>query len=102
MEIQTTKVIQIEQISASQFVAALKLLESKLDQILETPPPAPAPGYMNRQQVAKLLNISSVTVWDWTNKGFLKAYKLGNKVFYKASEIDASMTLMEAKRSKKQ
>lgn len=85
------KVTQVEGISANQIFEAFKSIENKIEALKNQPTPAPAPGYLNRQEAAKLLSVSPVTIWDWTNKGFLKAYRLGNKVFYKAAEIDAAM-----------
>ena len=88
---ESIKTIQVEGISARQIFEAFKCIETKIDALQNPTPTAPAPGYPNRQDVAKLLGVSGVTVWDWTNKGFLKAYRLGNKVFYKAAEIDGAM-----------
>jgi excisionase family DNA binding protein len=88
---EAAKITQIEGVTARQIFEAFKCLESKIEALKNQPTPTPAPGYLNRQDVAKLLGVSGVTVWDWTNKGFLKAYRLGNKVFYKAAEIDAAM-----------
>jgi excisionase family DNA binding protein len=85
------KMTQIDGVSARQIFEAFKTLESKIEDLKTQAPPAPAPGYLSRQEVAKMLNVSLVTLNDWTNKGFLKAYRLGQKVFYKAAEIDAAM-----------
>ncbi|MBN8676694.1 MAG: helix-turn-helix domain-containing protein [Chitinophagales bacterium] len=83
--------ILLEQMSGEQILARFDILEAQLKTLQNQPTPTPAPGYLSRQEVAKLLRVSGVTVWDWTNKGFLKAYRLGNKVFYKAAEIDGAM-----------
>lgn len=85
------RLTQIEGLSAKQVLAAFQALESKIEDLKTQAPPVPAPGYLSRQEVAKMLKVSLVTVNDWTNKGFLKAYRLGQKVFYKAAEIDAAM-----------
>lgn len=46
---------------------------------------------LNRYEAAELLKISTVTLWDWTNKGKIQSYALGNKVFYKKSELLKSL-----------
>lgn len=46
---------------------------------------------LNRYEAAELLKISTVTLWDWTNKGKIQSYGLGNKVFYKKSELLSSI-----------
>ena len=47
--------------------------------------------YITRRDVAKLFKISLVTVHDWTKKSILQAYKIGNKVYYKQSEVQAAL-----------
>jgi excisionase family DNA binding protein len=42
---------------------------------------------MTRKEVATLFGISLVCVHDWINKGILTPYKLGNKTYFKRSEI---------------
>ncbi|MFL9845125.1 helix-turn-helix domain-containing protein [Flavobacterium rhizosphaerae] len=46
---------------------------------------------LNRTETAKLLGISTVTLWEWTNKSKLKSYGIGNKVYYKKSEVIAAL-----------
>ncbi|WP_228850795.1 helix-turn-helix domain-containing protein [Aegicerativicinus sediminis] len=49
-------------------------------------------GYLTRHEVTKLLKISLATLHNWTNKGYLKAYQIGGRVYYKHSEIESSLT----------
>lgn len=42
---------------------------------------------LTRQETADLLSVSLVTLWDWTKKDIVPAYKIGNKVRYKKQEI---------------
>ena len=42
---------------------------------------------LTRQETAELLSVSLVTLWDWTKKDILTAYRIGNKVRYKKSEV---------------
>lgn len=43
--------------------------------------------YLTRQETAKLLSVSLVTLWDWTRKDLIPAYRIGNKIRYKKSEV---------------
>jgi len=89
---EATRVLQIEGISARHFYEALRTLETEIQSLKNQPAPASAAdGYLSRQQVRELLGVSLVTVCDWTNKGFLRSYRLGQKVFYKRAEVDAAM-----------
>lgn len=42
---------------------------------------------LSRQETATLLSVSLVTLWDWSRKSIIPAYRIGNKVRYKKSEI---------------
>lgn len=42
---------------------------------------------LTRDEAASLLKINSSTLWHWTKKGKLPAYGIGNRVYYKRSEI---------------
>ncbi len=43
--------------------------------------------FFTRQQAIDFLGISYVCLHDWTNKGIISAYKLGNRTYYKYSEL---------------
>jgi len=42
---------------------------------------------LTREETCNLLKIDSSTLWHWTNKGKVIPYKIGNRVYYKRSEI---------------
>lgn len=44
-----------------------------------------------RQETAKYLRISLPTLNEWSKTGVLKSYRLGNRVYYKQSEIERSL-----------
>jgi len=48
--------------------------------------------YLTRKEVAEKLSISLPTVHDWVNKNILRAYRMGNRVYFKKSEIEQSLT----------
>ena len=43
--------------------------------------------YLTREQTAEFLSISLVTLWDYTRKDILPAYRIGNNVRYKKSDV---------------
>ena len=47
--------------------------------------------YLTRKEVAEKLSISLPTLHDWVNKNILKAYRMGNRVYFKRSEIEGSL-----------
>ncbi|WP_268847829.1 helix-turn-helix domain-containing protein [Flavobacterium aestivum] len=54
-------------------------LQSESDQLL------------TREETAKMLSVSLVTLWDWTRKDIIPAYRIGNKIRYKKSEVLKSL-----------
>jgi len=42
---------------------------------------------LTRDETCKLLQIDSSTLWHWTNKGKVTAYGIGNRRYYKRSEL---------------
>jgi excisionase family DNA binding protein len=46
---------------------------------------------LNRVEVSKLLNVSMVTLSTWTKTGKIKAYRIGNRVYYKKLNIEEAM-----------
>ncbi|ALM21004.1 hypothetical protein AAT17_07095 [Nonlabens sp. MIC269] len=50
---------------------------------------------LTRDETCKFLQINSSTLFHWTNKGKVKAYGIGNRRYYKKTEILESLTLLE-------
>ena len=47
---------------------------------------------LTREQTCEFLQIDSSTLWHWTNKGKVKAYGIGNRRYYKRSELLESLS----------
>ena len=43
--------------------------------------------YLTKEQVKELCGVCDATLWHWNRKGYLKTVKVGNKVRYRASDI---------------
>lgn len=52
---------------------------------------------LTRNEVCKILGICSATLWHWSNSGYLVPAKIGNKVLYKATDVDRILTEYQAK-----
>mgnify|MGYP006125710871 CR=1 FL=1 len=42
---------------------------------------------LTRKEVKELLGISYPCLYDWINNGYLKPYKMGNRAYFKYSEV---------------
>lgn len=49
---------------------------------------------LTRDETAKMLSVSLVTLWDWTKKDIIPAYRIGNKVRYKKAEVLTALRQM--------
>lgn len=47
--------------------------------------------FLSRNETAKLLKISLVTLHQWSNSGILKPMKLGNRTYFSKREITEKM-----------
>ena len=54
---------------------------------LEQKKPPKATELLTREEVAKLFEVSPITIYRWTKEGRLPCYGLGNRVYYKSHEI---------------
>ncbi|MCC3158649.1 helix-turn-helix domain-containing protein [Hymenobacter sp. 15J16-1T3B] len=43
------------------------------------------------EKTAAFLDVTPQTVFDWRKRGILQAYKLGNRVYFKRSEVVAAL-----------
>jgi excisionase family DNA binding protein len=50
-------------------------------------PSAPTKELMTRKEVAKLFDISLVTIHEWCKSDILKPYKVGNRTYFKRVEV---------------
>ncbi|SRX73353.1 helix-turn-helix domain-containing protein [Aequorivita antarctica] len=51
---------------------------------------------LSRKETAKFLNITLVTLHNWTKSKLIKPYYKGRRVYYKKCEIVASLTSIES------
>lgn len=49
------------------------------------------PTFWTRQDVASFLSVDISTVHNYTKKGILKSYACHGRVYYKRSEVEASL-----------
>ena len=47
--------------------------------------------YLTRQELANMLKVDLSTIHFWTKKGKLKSYGIGNRVYFKKAEVEASL-----------
>ena len=75
--------------------ARLSNIENSLADIAKTlneiKQPKESSEYLTRSGLAEMLKCDPSTLWLWTKKGKLKAYGIGNRVYYKRSEVEEAI-----------
>ncbi|RRQ49812.1 DNA-binding protein [Maribacter algicola] len=69
-------------------IEKLTALEFELNTIKQNFQPKKPVELLTREETAELLKISLTTLWHWSKKGILPSYGIGNRVYYKRSEIE--------------
>ena len=71
--------------------ALLEGVKTELELIKDQFQPKQPTEYLTRSEVAELLKIDLSTVHNWTKRGKLTAYGIGNRVYYKRSEVEDAL-----------
>ncbi len=69
----------------------LSQIEEELKDIKENFQPKESVELLTREETAKFLKVSLTTLWQWSKKGILPNYGIGNRVYYKRSEIESNL-----------
>lgn len=89
---ESSKITQVFGITPSELKEdILKDVRAELKEIVQNFQPVKPSEYITRQEAAKILKVSLVTLTDWNKKGVLKPYRLGNLIRYKRSELDEAL-----------
>lgn len=86
------KGIFLEGIEREQLRAYFDSIERKIKELGEHMQPKEPPAFLSRKEVAATFGVTLPTVHDWTKKGLLKSYRMGNRILYKRHEVEAAIT----------
>ncbi len=85
------KQVTIQSISADEMQEILKTtFIDVLDNVTSLSKPQKA-QYISRNEVAKILGVTSRCIYNWTKKGILVSYTIGGKVRYRSEEIENAL-----------
>jgi hypothetical protein len=84
--------IQFIQTSPEQVTEViLQGVRNEIEKLKKDFQPKEPTEYLTRHEVKDLLKCDLSTVHNWTVKGKLKPYGIGNRVYYKRSEVEAAI-----------
>lgn len=87
--VQETKIIstELQSIPANDILARFDELSEGINELKTKVSSKGETVLLTRQQTAKYLDVSLVTLHTWINKGIIPAYRIGNKVRFKQDEV---------------
>lgn len=89
-----TQVIQVLNVQSTKEelaeAAASRVLEG-LNPLLEKLKINDPEKLMTRQEAADFFSVDLSTIWAWTKKGRIRSWQISGRVYYKRSELEASL-----------
>ena len=76
-----------------------KVIQEELGALKKELEPKQPNSYLTRKEVAKMLKIDLSSVHNWSKRGILKPHQIGNRVYYKLSEVENSIVELKRKRN---
>ena len=81
----------IHEVTPDQITSLFEGLQNQLSEIKDNLQPKEPTEYLSRNEVAKLLKCDLSSLWAWTKKGKLKSYGIGNRIYYKRTEVESAI-----------
>ncbi|RMA56643.1 helix-turn-helix domain-containing protein [Ulvibacter antarcticus] len=83
------KQVQFISITPEQLqTAIIEGVKTQLDDLKKNFQPKEPKEYLERAEVAKMLNVDLSTVHNWTVKGILISYGIGRRVYYLRTDVE--------------
>ena len=87
------RITQVHHTSENELVKKiLSGFEEKLNNLKNHFQPKEPTEWITRKEVATILSVSPVTVIDWSKKGILEEFRIGNQVRYKRKQVEQALT----------
>jgi excisionase family DNA binding protein len=93
-----TKATILHDFSPEQITSLFDGLKKELAELKANFQPKQPAEYLTRNEVAEMLKCDLSTLWLWTKKGKLTSYGIGNRTYYKRSEIEKAIVCLNKKK----
>ena len=84
--------------TAEQLTKLFADLQNQINELKQHYEPKQPTELLTRNEVAELLKCNLTTIWLWCKKGKLKPYGIGNRVYFKRSEIELALINLSVKK----
>ena len=80
--------IQLIQLTPNELQnAIIEGINQKFDELKKSFQPKEPTELLTRSETSKLLKVNLTTLWNWTKQNKLVSYSIGNRVYYKRTEV---------------
>ncbi len=79
----------IHELTHEELISLFERIQAQLTELKQSFQPIQPPEYLTRTEVAEMLKCDLSTIHNWTKKGTLIPYGIGNRVYYKRSEVES-------------
>ena len=81
----------LDGVSKEEFTSYFAGLQDQITELKQNFQPKVPNEYLTRNELADLLKCDLSTIHNWTKKGKLNPYGMGNRVYYKRSEVESAL-----------
>lgn len=85
----------LHNVTPEQINSLFQGLQNQLNDLKQNFEPKTPTEYLTRSEVAKMLKCDLSTLHNWVKKGKLIPYGIGNRVYFKRSEIEAVLLRLD-------
>ena len=96
----TDEVTMLHNLSSEQILRLFNALHKEIENLTKHFQPKEPVEYLTREEAVQMLKCDQSTIHNWTVKGKLRKYCLGNRVYFKRSEIEAAMVAVGGPKDK--
>lgn len=87
-----SNVIQLHNATPEQLTdTILQGVKQQIEELKKQYQPKEPEEYLSRAEVAKMLKVDISTVHNWSRSGKLKRHGIGNRVYFKRSEVERAI-----------
>ena len=86
-----TEATLIHHMTSEQIPKLFNDLQNQINELKLHYHPKQPTDYLTRNEVAELLKCDLSTIWNWSKKGKTIPYGIGNRTYYKRSDIEEAI-----------
>ncbi|MCF8423925.1 MAG: helix-turn-helix domain-containing protein [Bacteroidia bacterium] len=87
----------LHDVSPEQITSLFEELKNQIKVLNEKFEPKTPTEYLTRNEVVDMLKCDLSTLWLWTKKGKLTSYGIGNRTYYKRTEVENAIICLNKK-----